>query len=189
VVSSAGAASVQLRAPSSATGPTSYSLKGRIRDTLGNTTETTQSIDVFLTPGQQQFSADMISAGLTGPDVAASATPNKEGVTNLEKYAFNLDLLGNDYRLLTPGTGTAGLPVITFPSAGVMRVEYLRRIGSGLIYTPKKGSSPQPGGWQTLSAPGTVTAIDANWERVQHDEAFTPGSTPAMYGTVELTLP
>jgi len=68
VVSSAGAASVQLRAPSSATGPTSYSLKGRIRDTLGNTTETTQSIDVFLTPGQQQFSADMISAGLTGPD-------------------------------------------------------------------------------------------------------------------------
>ena len=94
-----------------------------------------------------------------------------------------------DYSSRTPGTGTAGLPVITFPSAGVMRLEYLRRIGSGLIYTPKKGSSPQPGSWQNLSSVGTVTTIDANWERVQHDEPFTPGSTPAMYGTVEVTLP
>ena len=137
----------------------------------------------------QLFANAMTAAGLGGGNALATATPQNDGITNLEKYAFNLDLLSNDRRTLTPGTGTAGLPVITFPSAGVMRVEYLRRIGSGLIYTPKKGSSPQPGSWQNLSAPGTVTPIDANWERVHHDEVFTPGSTPAMYGTVEVTLP
>jgi hypothetical protein len=131
----------------------------------------------------------MVAAGLSVPDAQATAKLYGGDLTNLEKYAFNLDLLSRDRRTLTPGTGTAGLPVITFPSSGVMRVEYLRRIGSGLIYSPKKGSSPQAGSWQNLSAPGTVTPIDANWERLQKDEHFTPGSTHALYGTVEVSLP
>jgi hypothetical protein len=150
--------------------------------------ETSQSFAVELTP-QQKFTNATSAAALTGPDALATAAPMNDGISNLEKYAFNLDLLSRDRRTLSPGTGTAGLPVITFPTATVMRVEYLRRIGSGLIYVPKKSSSPQSSAWQNLSAPPTVTPIDASWERVHHDEVFLPGTTSSMFGTVEVTLP
>ena len=98
-------------------------------------------------------------------------------------------MISQDNRILTPGTGTAGLPVITVPSPGVMRVEYLRRIDSGLLYAPKKRTALDAGVWQPLTALPIVTPIDTEWERVQHDEAFTPGSTTKLWGTVEVTLP
>ncbi len=186
VVSAQGSsASRNLTAPAT---PGTYTLRGRIYDALGNLTETTQSFEVVLTP-QQQFDAAMAAATLTGPDAQASATPRQDGVANLLKYAFNMNLTTPDRRTLLPGGGTAGLPVITLPSPGVMRMEYLRRIGSGLIYTPKKRNVLDTGAWTPLTSPAVLTPINANWERVRHDELFIPATVDGMFGCVEVTLP
>jgi len=147
-----------------------------------------QGTGVIDTP-QQKFDNAVAAAGLTGSDALANATPHDDSIFNLLKYAFNLNLSTSDVRTLTPGTGTAGLPVITVPSPGVMRVEYVRRLGSGLVYTPRKSSNLASGSWTSLMATPVVTAIDADWERLHHDEPFDPATTPSMFGSVEVTLP
>ncbi len=141
-----------------------------------------------ITPAQA-FANAMSAASLGGADAAADATPMKDGVANLLKYAFNMTLTAPDVEVLTPGTGTAGLPSVTQPSPGILRVEYLRRVDSGVVYVPMKSSTLASGSWGPLSDPPNVTAIDAVWERVVHDEPFVPATTPHLFGQLEITLP
>ena len=180
-----GSASRNFTAPAT---PGIYTLKGRVFDALGNMTETTQSFEAALSP-LQKFQNAMSAAGLSGPDALATAMSRGDGVENLLKYAFNLELTDPDRRTMIPGSGIAGLPVITLPSPGVMRMEYVRRIGSGLIYTPRKRTALDEGTWVPLAAPPVLTPIDTNWERVHHDEAFNPLTTDGLFGSVEVTLP
>lgn len=98
-------------------------------------------------------------------------------MANLLKYAFNLNLAGPDVRELTPGSGTAGLPSITRPAGSFFRVEFLRRIGSGLTYTPIKSAGLTPGSCTALSDTPTVTPINAQWERVVYEEPLLPTET------------
>jgi len=142
-----------------------------------------------LSPPQQKFDNAMTAAGLSGGNAIANATPRQDAMANLLKYAFNMDLTAPDRRTMIPGSGIAGLPVITVPSPGVMRMEYVRRVGSGLIYTPKKRGALDAGTWVPLTAPPVVTPINANWERVHHDEAFNPVTVDSLFGSVEVTLP
>ncbi len=72
------------------------------------------------------------SFGLSGDDALPAGNPSKDGVNNLLKYAFNLNPTQSDRRSLVPGTGTAGLPVITSADAGTLRFEFIRRKNSGL---------------------------------------------------------
>jgi hypothetical protein len=85
------------------------------------------------------FTSLATAAGLSGNDALPQATPHQDGVANLLKYAFNMDLSGPDIRGMVRGTGTAGLPDITSePSVGPMKVfrfEFLRRI-SGEDHRP-----------------------------------------------------
>jgi hypothetical protein len=136
-----------------------------------------------------EFTNAMAAAGLIGPDAEPVATPKQDGTANLIKYAFNMNLGAPDCRTLTPGSGIAGLPVITVPSPGTMRIEYLRRVGSGLIYVPRKSTTLVPTFWTPLTAPPLIVPIDANWERVHHDESFEPSTTPRIFGSVEVILP
>ena len=134
----------------------------------------------------------MTSAGLTGSNALPTATPYNDGVKNLLKYAFNMNLSGADTRGLVPGTGTLGLPSITSTASGAtttLRVEFIRRIGSGLVYTPKRSSDLSGASWITLSATPSVTYIDATWERVLCVEPLTTATTPTCFGVVEVTLP
>jgi hypothetical protein len=132
----------------------------------------------------QQLLADaMAAAGLSGPNAQPGATPFNDGVSNLLKYAFNMNLAGPDCRTLVPGTGTVGLPVMRIVS-GTVRYEFLRRKNSGLIYTPQQSSNLSNSGWQAASGTSTVTNIDENWERVEIQQA--PGTARFFRVTVGL---
>ncbi len=129
------------------------------------------------------------AAGLTGTAAQLHATPRGDGVANLLKYAFNMNPAGPDTRTLTPGTGTAGLPAISLtgsPSARILRVEFLRRKGSGLTYNTRKTTSVNANPWQPLTDTPTVTSMDATWERVVYEEPVTGAR---WFARVEVALP
>ena len=134
----------------------------------------------------------MTNAGLAGPTAAPDATPHGDGVNNLLKYAFNMNLADKDSRTMPPG-GTAGLPTITTQPntpAGILRFEFVRRIDSGLIYTPQKSPDPgNPASWVPLTGTPSVNAIDAAWERVIYEEPYDPAAAPRLFGRVQLRLP
>lgn len=129
-------------------------------------------------------------AGLSGPDAGPEAVPFQDGVVNLLKYAFNMNLGGYDLTGMTTGTGTSGLPVYSVVEDGgqhFFRVEYVRRLDSGLIYVPKY--STDFGSMVPMTGPETVDPIDANWERVTASQPIDPATTPHCFGVVEVTLP
>ncbi|MCW1923355.1 hypothetical protein OKA05_12390 [Luteolibacter arcticus] len=130
--------------------------------------------------------------GLTGLDAPATAVPFHDGVPNLLKYAFNLDGDHADVRALTPGTGTAGLPVFRLVGSGeqaVLHAEYLRRVGSGLTCTPKVSTTLEPGSFVPMTGTVTVAPLSLAWERVIVEEPCNPATTPRIFGVVEVTLP
>jgi hypothetical protein len=132
------------------------------------------------------------AASLTGNDALPGATPFNDGVSNLLKYAFNMNLAGPDASTLPPGTGISGLPSITTPDAaptGTLRFEFLRRKGSGLVYAPQKSTTLDSPIWSPLAATPVVTSIDDQWERVVYTEAPDPIPAPACFGRVEVVIP
>jgi hypothetical protein len=164
------------------------------RDAAGN--EGTSSFTVTITPPPvtplQRAANAMTAAGLTGPNAALNATPHLDGVENLLKYAFNMNLSGPDSRTMASG-GSSGLPGITAQPSGpssIFRYEFLRRRNSGLIYTPQKnGDLTNPNAWVPLTDTPTVITIDANWERVIYEEPYNAATTPRCFGRVQVTLP
>jgi hypothetical protein len=151
----------------------------------------TFTLPVVLIPAQV-FDAAMTTAGLSGPNATMDATPYADGVPNLLKYAFNLNLSGPDASTMPPG-GSRGLPGITAqPNGGasVFRFEFLRRKNSGLIYTPQKsGELVNPASWVPLTDTPTIISIDANWERVIYEEPYDSTTIPRCFGRVQVTLP
>lgn len=145
--------------------------------------------DIALSGGQPTFAEWAASAGLQGADAAASATPFGDGVSNLLKYAFNLTGSGPDTKVMTAG-GTSGLPLverIDVGGQGVLRVVYLRRVGSGLIYTPQ--SSTDLGGFAPMTATPVVTAIDGQWERVIVEQSSPLDTVPRNFARVQVIAP
>jgi uncharacterized delta-60 repeat protein len=142
--------------------------------------------------GATSFASWAAAAGLVGSDATPTATPHSDGVQNLLKYAFAMNGSGPDVSVLVPGTGTSGQPVFAVVQNGplhFLRFEFVRRIGSGLLYTPRKSSSLSTLSWLPLAATATVLPIDGNWERIIYEEPFDPVTTPMLFGRVEVTLP
>ncbi|MBK8095186.1 MAG: HYR domain-containing protein [Verrucomicrobiaceae bacterium] len=164
------------------------------RDAAGN--QGTSIFTVTITPpatNPLQLAANVIAAaGLNGPAAALDATPHDDGVANLLKYAFNMNLSGPDSRTMASG-GSGGLPGITTQPNGpssIFRYEFLRRRNSGLIYTPQK--SPDitlPNSWVPLTDTPTIIPIDDTWERVIYEEPYNAATTPKCFGRVQVTLP
>jgi hypothetical protein len=159
----------------------------RIKSVLGTSTVTADSntVTVTVTPVSSPFDtwASVLPLGQRG----ANQTPQGDGVTNLEKFAFNLEPLVPDVRHLTVGAnGTAGLPggVVV---GGVLRLEFLRRIAGtnpGITYTVQFGSDLSPAGWTDIpvgTPPGV--AIDGTWERVTVDD---PAGGGKRFGRVKV---
>lgn len=124
-------------------------------------------------------------------DRTPTGTPYQDGLPNLLKYAFNLDADSRYHRAMESG-GTTGLPLIRCYQAqglSILRFEYLRRIGSGLIYTPLKSASLEAGDWNALSSTPVITPINEGWERVVHEEPLNPHLVPACFGRVQVHLP
>jgi len=142
-------------------------------------------------PPSQVFDDTMGSAGLLGPDSAPDATPFSDSVSNIVKYAFNMNLAGPDSGTMEEG-GNGGLPALALENDGeqrVFRYEFVRRVGAGLIYTPLKSPDLSPGSWVPLSASPTVIPIDSEWERVIYEEPIDPDIETTCFGKVQVTLP
>ena len=125
-------------------------------------------------------------------DAADNADPDKDGLVNLLERAFNLDPTQCGVPVLTPGTGTSGLPAIGLSGTGatsMLRVEFLRRKNSGLIYIPKRSSTLAIDSFVPMSATLVVASINEIWERVIIQEPADPDVTPRMFATVEVSLP
>ncbi len=149
-------------------------------------------VTVAVPASSQAFNTAVTLAGLTAANALPASIPYNDDVKNLLKYAFNMNLSGPDVRTLAPGTGTLGLPSITSSSSGgttTLRVEFIRRIGSGLIYTPKRSSDLSSSAWTALSDVPTIENIDTNWERVIYEEPLPAASNPKCFGVVEVSLP
>ena len=130
--------------------------------------------DIGLTGGVvpgSAFAACMMAANLPLAESGAHQTPQHDGVTNLLKYACNLDLSKPDVRTLSVGGyGVAGLPGGTM-TGGRLRLEFLRRKAStnpGITCTPQFCSSI--GSWVDVAGVLQGVSIDAVWERVVVDD-------------------
>ena len=133
----------------------------------------------------------MSSAGLVGSNAQPLAEPYADGVPNLLKYAFNMNLSGPDSQTLTSGVGNSGLPAIGLTgigSATMIRIEFLRRKGSGLVYTPKRSSTLAPDSFLPMGVTPVVTSINDNWERVVVQESANPATLPVSFAIVEVSL-
>jgi hypothetical protein len=117
--------------------------------------------------------------------------PQGDGVTNLEKFAFNMNRLAPDVRRLTVGAGgTAGLPGATL-AAGKLRMEFLRRkfvsaTNPGITYTPQFCSNL--GTWENFTgSPVSVTDVlpGTDWERVVVDDPNSTADTK-RFGRVKV---
>lgn len=133
---------------------------------------------------------DWISdAGLVGPDAGVLSTPHSDGVPNLIKFAFNMNAARADVSVLSAGA-TAGLPSVELASSAsepVLKVTYLRRKGSGLIYTPQWSDTLT--GFSPIGATPIVTSIDGLWERVVVERPIPNGSNSKGFVRVLVGVP
>lgn len=129
-------------------------------------------------------------AGLTGEDALPNAAPFGDGVDNLLKFAFNMNLSGYDNGSLAPG-GNSGLPTFELTeNEGVTTFElnFIRRTGSPLVYTPQRGGSLD--NFATMTGAVTVTPIaGGEFERVTISEPCDPEVIPRCFGRVLVTVP
>ncbi len=136
------------------------------------------------------FNTWATSGGLTGAAAVPSAMPFQDGVKNVLKYAFNMNAGAVDIRTLKEGNGTAGLPVFGVDqskSPPSFTVEFIKRKGSGLVYSPKSSADLKT--FEAMNETPTVTSIDATWERVKIEKPINTVTTPKLFGIVEVTLP
>ena len=122
-------------------------------------------------------------------DNLGTADADKDGVPGVIEYASNLNpkVAGPPIRLI-PGAGsTAGLPAIGLITDGQgqkrLRLEYLRKIGDDLTYTPQFASALGLGDWVNAGPP-TVTPVNAQWERCVVEDSVAMAQAPRRFGRV-----
>ena len=115
------------------------------------------------------------------PDNFTVADADLDGVPTLIEYAFNLDPRVQDAGLVLGALGsTSGFPylhpVIDLQGHRRLRMEFLRRVGSGLTYKPLFSSTLAADSWTSAVADVEVVWSNGQWERcVVDDKEFTPG--------------
>jgi len=117
--------------------------------------------------------------------------PFDDGVENLLKFAFNMNLSESDSHTLELG-GDTGLPTheVRTGETGetIFHVEFVRRRGSGLVYSPMRAESLSDEDFVPMSGTVTVTNIDESWERDEIDE-ICPPRTVRCFSHVEVSWP
>lgn len=127
-----------------------------------------------------------------GVTTDAGATPHRDGVENLLKYAFNLDPGRADRRTMAPG-GKAGLPLIRVIKEGgkhYLEAEFILRKDRGLNYLLKTSDRLDPGSFATTegwSFEGSGE-IDATWRRIKQRKAWDPAVHRRVFAVVEVTF-
>jgi len=138
----------------------------------------------------QLFDIAMVATGLIGAEALPEATPFNDGVPNLLKYAFNMNLAAADASSMALG-GTSGLPTAGLAEDDngdpVLRVEFVRRKGSGLVYSAVRSSDLAV--FTPMVGKVTVVDIDSEWERVTVEEPCDPETVTQCFSRVEVILP
>jgi hypothetical protein len=121
---------------------------------------------------------------------SASVATDFDGVPNLTKFAFNLNV-GEQAPTLVAGTGTFGLPATWWdPATGSLFVEFVCRnsaLNPGITYTVQFSSDLV--NWTDSGTLVQSTAIDTIWQRVRYQDT-TPvaaGASHARFARVMVT--
>ena len=137
---------------------------------------------LYFTPAQIAQSA------VSGP----LADFDKDGINHLLEFAFHLDPIFSEPKILDAATGFRGLPLVrkeTISDEERLTIEFLRRRndnGAALTYSPEFSSDLQ--NWDAI---GTVevSAINERWERVKIIDSITRSQMSRRYGRVRVTMP
>ena len=135
------------------------------------------------------FSQWATTAKLSGHLAAPLSTPFNDGVSNLLKYAFNMKGDNADSLTLDPSSGTSGLPTavtVTSQNYITLRLHYMRRINSGLIYSPQFSSSLSSETYLPMTGITSATYIDPQWDRVTVEQSFARTSAPVRFVRVKV---
>lgn len=121
------------------------------------------------------------------------ATPANDGIPNILKHAFRMDLTrryaGNS-RYFTPGSSVGGLPVWSVDTSGlvpVLQLHYLRRTEGLLVrYRPQFSSfAGSRGGWEDAVRAEMVEPLGDGWESVTVKDA-PPLGAGSRFGRVKI---
>ena len=136
------------------------------------------------------YAGDDLFVGTVSGDESDS---DMDGIELLLEYAFNLNPISADFKILEEGDGTYGLPLIKLIPSGtesVLQIEYIRRKASTnpqIRYFPEFKSSLAGGEWEVQTAK-TVTSIDGDWERVVVSDLIDTSTSSQRFGRVRLDV-
>ena len=140
---------------------------------------------------RERFDSAALTSSLTGNDAEALAMPHGDGLPNLLKYAFNMDLEEADSRTMDLD-GDAGLPgheiVQNAEGETVFRVSFLRRRGSGLIYSPMRLVTSDLDHFVTMIGQIEIIEVNTDWDRVAVSE-ICDASTARCFAHVRVSFP
>jgi formylglycine-generating enzyme required for sulfatase activity len=115
------------------------------------------------------------AAGIPADKQGSLDDPDRDGVSNILEYAFNLNPASPAGAMPMTAGGLAGLPRIGVNPNGVppgFQIEYLRRKGGGLLYTPEISADLKT--FTTMPGTPAVSSINTDWERVNLTETSPP---------------
>lgn len=151
-----------------------------------------REVDVDMDGITQAMEEDVFGTSDLIPNDFASFDLDGDGTPGMIEYAFNLDpkVAGPPIRLV-PGAGsTAGLPAVTLVDDGAgglrLRLEYLRRVGSILTYTPQFAGGLAAQDWQNAGPP-VVTSANAGWERCVVEDTVSTTTGAVRFARVAVS--
>ncbi len=143
---------------------------------------------VFEADAKSQLETAAVSAGLAGDEALPEAIPQNDGVPNILKFAFNMDLASPDSQTLS-GEGNSGLPAISIVEESQtkkLQFDFLRRKNSGLTYTPVYSTDLDPQTFSPATGTEIVTNVDALFDRVCVDMPIDFSDTNAYFGRIKV---
>lgn len=135
---------------------------------------------------------DVLGSSDSSFDNFNTSDADHDGVAGLIEYAFNLDpkIANHPVRLVAGAESVAGLPAVDLVPDGQggrrLRMEYLRRTGAGLTYTPQFAANMD---WAEATGPVTVTPIGdgTEWERCVVEDSQSTPSASKRFGRVRVS--
>jgi hypothetical protein len=138
----------------------------------------------------RQFFDNVVTAQvLTGPAAAPDAMPFGDGIANLLKYAFQMNLAGPDVHAFAARwrAGNSGLPIAQLVNIGgqtfLTNSSLFASKGSGMTYTPQKSTTLAPGSFVAMIGAITVQNLGAECERVIVSEPVDLATTSELVST------
>lgn len=131
----------------------------------------------------RSYSEATSQAELSAPDAMPTAIPFKDGINNLTKYAFNIPL-DKAYKI-GPNTAAFGFPTMTV-NGSTLQLEYTRRTGGEVVYTPKFGDSLDTSQFVEIAASVQISDLSDGFERVTIGQ---PLNSAMPFAIVEVSLP